>query len=122
VPYTPFDPAKPDAATQNGTQFAQAARDNLKAARDACILGGGFPGFNLAVSGGTASQPALLTYSKGTERVKAALTWGTTGGENGNVTVAVYSYSSNSGGAYDTIGTKTITYDTNSNVTATTWA
>ena len=122
MPYTPFDPAKPDAATQNGTQFAQAARDNLKAARDACILGGGFPGWNLAVAGGTAEQPATLTYSRGTERVRATLTWGTTGGEAGNVTVAVYAYSSNSGGAYDTIGTKTVTYDTNSNITASTWS
>lgn len=120
--YTPFDPTKPDAATQNGTQFAASARTNMAALRDACILGGGFPGFNLAVSGGTADQPALLTYSSGTERVKAALTWGTTGGEAGNVTVAVYSYSSNSGGSYDTIKTKTVTYDGSGYVTATTWS
>lgn len=120
--YTVFDPTKPDAATQNGTQFAQSARDNLKAIRDACVLGGGFPSWNLAATGGTADQPALLTYSKGTERVKAALTWGTTGGEAGNVTVIEYSYSANSGTDYDAIGTNTITYDSSGNVTATTWS
>jgi len=122
VAYTLFDPAKPDAATQDGTQIMQATRDNLKALRDAAIVGGGFYGFNLAVSGGTADQPALLTYSKSTERVKAALTWGTTGGAAGSVTVAVYSYSSDSGSTYDTIGTKTITYDASGNVTSTAWS
>lgn len=122
MPYTLFDPALPNAATQNGTTFAASVRTNDAALRDACILGGGFPGFNLAATGGTADQPALLTYSKGTERVKAALTWGTTGGEAGNVTVAVYSYSSDSGGTYSTIGTKTVTYNGSGYVTATTWS
>ena len=116
MPYTAFDPTKPDAATQNGTQFAQSARDNMRAIRDAVVMGGGFYGWNMAATGGTASEPATLTYSKGTELVKADLTW-----SSGNVTVAVYSYSSNSGGAYDTIGTKTITYDGSGNVTSTNW-
>lgn len=120
--YALFDPAKPDAATQNGTQFAQSARDNLKAVRDAAIMGGGFYGWNMATAGGTAAEPATLTYSKGTERVRATLTWGTTGGEAGSVTTAVYAYSSNSGTSYDTIGTKTITYDASGNVTSTSWA
>lgn len=120
--YTLFNGALPNGASQTGTQFGQSARDNLNALRDACIMGGGFFGFALTVSGGTASQPALMTYSKGTERVKAALTWGTAGGEAGNVTVAVYSYSSDSGVAYSTIGTKTVTYDSSANVTATTWS
>ncbi len=120
--YTLFDPTKPDAATQNGTSFAASARTNGAALRDACILGGGFPGFNLAASGGTAAQPTQLLYSKGTERVRATLTWGTVGGEAGNVTVAAYVYSANSGGLYETVGTKTITYDASANVTATSWA
>ncbi len=122
MPYTPFDPTKPDATAQTLTQMGQSERDNMRAIRDAAIMGGGFYGFNLAVSGGTADQPALLTYDKGVERVKAALTWGTVGGEAGNVTVAVYSYSADSGATWNTIGTKTVTYDANSNVTATTWA
>jgi phenylacetate-coenzyme A ligase PaaK-like adenylate-forming protein len=120
--YVLFDPTTPDATAQTLTQMGQSERNNLKAVRDACVMGGGFYGFNLAVSGGTAGQPALLTYSRGTEQIKAALTWGTTGGEAGSVTVAVYSYSADSGSTWATIGTKTITYDTNANVTATTWA
>lgn len=119
--YTPFDGSKPNGASQNGTQFGQSARDNFNAIRDAAVLGGGFPGFNLAASGGTAAQPAQLLYSKGTERVRATLTWGTTGGEAGNVTVAVYAYSPDAT-TYSTIGTKTVTYDGNANVTATTWS
>lgn len=119
--YTPFDPTKPDPATQNGTAIMGSIRANLNAMRDACVMGS-FAGFNMAATGGTADQPALLTYSKGTERVKAALTWGTTGGELGNCTVAVYSYSSNSGGSYDTIATCTVTYDGSGYVTATTWS
>lgn len=120
--YLQYDETKPDATAQTLEQMGVSERGNMNALRDACIMGGGFVGFNLAVSGGTAEEPALLTYSSGTERVKIALTWGTVGGEDGNVTVAVYSYSSNSGGSYDTIGTKTITYDADSNVTATTWS
>jgi hypothetical protein len=71
----------------------------------------------MAASGGTAAEPATLTYSKSTERVRASLTWA-----SGKVTVAVYAYSSTSGSSYDTIGTNTITYDGSGNVTATTWS
>ena len=122
MPYILYDTTKPDAATQNITQFAKTIRTNEAALRDAAILSGGFPGFNLAVSGGTAEQPALLTYTKGVERVKAALTWGTVGGESGNVVSAAYSYSANSGTLYDAIGTKTVTYDALGNVTQTIWS
>lgn len=119
--YTLFNGALPNGASQTGAQFGQSARDNLNALRDAAILGGGFPGFNLAASGGTAAQPTQLLYSKGTERVRATLTWGTTGGEAGNVTVAVYAYAPDAA-TYSTIGTKTVTYDGSGNVTATTWS
>lgn len=119
--YTAFDATKPDAATQNGTQFAQAIRNNQAAMRDA-IVTGSLPGFNYSTSGGTAEQPAIIYFKKSTDWIRITLTWGTTGGADGNVTVAVLAYSSNSGGAYDTMGTQTITYDSNGNVTATTWS
>jgi hypothetical protein len=117
MPYTAFDATKPDATADNGTNFATNTRNNLKAIRDAAIMGGGFYGWNMAASGGTAAEPATLTYSKSTERVRASLTW-----SSGKVTVAVYAYSSTSGSSYDTIGTNTITYDGSDNVTATTWS
>lgn len=119
--YVTYDQSKP-ADPQNGAQVMQSTRDNLRAIRDAVLMGGGFFGWPLAVAGGTAEQPATLTYSNGTERVRATLTWGTTGGGAGSVTTAVYAYSSNSGTDYDTIKTKAITYDASGNVTATAWS
>jgi len=50
--YTVFDPAKPDAATDSGTVFATNTRNNLKAIRDAVVMGGGFFGWNLNATGG----------------------------------------------------------------------
>jgi hypothetical protein len=114
--YTAFDPAKPDAATQNGTQFAQSTRDNFKALRDAGFFGGD-SGWTYSQSGGTASEPTTMLWSKGTERIRITATWGTTSGENGNLTAATIAYSSNSGGAYDTIEARTMTYDSSGNFT-----
>lgn len=119
--YTAFDATKPDATAQNGTQFAQAIRNNQAAMRDAIVCGT-FPWWNFSKSGGTAEQPTTILYKKGTDWLRITLTWGTTGGADGNVTVAVYAFSSNSGGAYDTIATKTITWDAAGLITATTWS
>ncbi len=117
MPYTAFDQTKPDAATQNGTAFGTSTRSNLNAIRDACIMGGGFPGWNMSKSGGSASEPAQIIYAKGTERVRASLTWA-----GGLVTQSVYAYSANSGGLYETIGTVTLTWDGSNNLTSTTWS
>lgn len=119
--YNPFTDTSPDATTQNGTQFAQAIRYNQAAMRDAIVLGA-MKGWNFSKSGGTDEQPTTILYKNSTNWLKATLTWGTTGGEAGNVTVAVYEFSSNSGAAYDTIGTNTITWDVNGLITATTWS
>lgn len=122
MPYTPHDPAKPDWTTQTGTQLAQSIRDNQNALRDAIVAAGSFPGWNKTPSGGTESQPAQVLASKGVERVRVLITWGTLGGEAGNVTGAVYSYSSDSGGAYSTIGTRTIAYTANGYFNGDTWS
>ena len=119
--YTGLDLTKPDGATQNGTQVLQSVRDNQRALRD-MIVSGFAAGWAMTPSGGTADQRAQVIKSNGTERLRAALTWGTTGGEAGSVTVAVYSYSSDSGASYSAIGTKTVTYDGSGNVTTTTWS
>ena len=73
-------------------------------------------GWSLAPSGGTAEEPALLTYALGTKRAKIELTW-----SSGKVTVAVYSRSTDSGATWSAIGTQTITYDANDNVTGVAW-
>ena len=119
--YSGLDLTKPDGATQNGTQVLQSVRDNQRALRD-MIVSGFAAGWAMTPSGGAAGQPAQILRSAGTESLRAALTWGTTGGGAGNVTQAVYAYSSNSGGSYDTVGTLSITYDTSGYVTGTTWS
>lgn len=119
--YTGLDLTKPDGATQNGTQVLQSIRDNQRALRD-MIVSGFAAGWAMTLSGGTAGQPAQILKSAGTERLRATLTWGTTGGEAGNVTKSVYAYSSNSGGSYDTVGTLSISYDSAGYVTGTTWS
>lgn len=93
------------------------------------MLGGAglAPGWAMAPSGGTADQPAVVTFSYLTLRVRQTLTWGTSGGEAGNVVKVVYEWSDDSGATYDALDdesgnyVQTITYDTAGNVTATTW-
>lgn len=120
MPYVPFNQALPD-GTASGAATLEDIRENQAALRD-MILTGFAPGWNMTPSGGTAEQPGQILLSKGTERLRSVLTWGTTGGADGNVTQIVASYSSNSGSSYDSIGTFTLTYDSNSNVTSGTWS
>lgn len=118
--YTAFDPSKPTTA-QTRQAAIDSIRYNLLASRDAVITGA-FAGWNYSVSGGTADQPGTTFRKNGTEWLRAVLSWGTSGGGNGNVTQAVYAYSLNSGTAWDTIGTLAITYDGDGNITETTWS
>lgn len=118
--YAPFDGTKPDPATQAGTAIMNSIKDNERAIYDAINIGV-LPGFNKSQSGGTAEQPATVLYTNGAEIMREQLTWGTTGGEAGNVTVAVFSKSVNSGTSYDTIKTITLTYDASGNNVSTAW-
>lgn len=116
MPYQSFDASLPDGSTQNGAQVLASVRSNQAALRDAIAAGVMF-GWAMTPSGGTASEPAVITYSKSTDRVRATLTW-----SGGKVTEAVYDFSANAGGAWDAIGTQTIAYDANDNVTGVTWS
>lgn len=120
--YTAFENDKP-VSSDNGNDTIDDARNNLMALRDAVIMGA-FGGWNYSKTDGTGSaeQPQYIFYKNGTDWIRATLTWGTSGGEDGNVTVAVWEYSSNSGSAYDAIGTETISYDVAGNVTSTAWS
>jgi hypothetical protein len=120
--YNAFTNGKP-IGTDTGPDAIDYIRNNEMALRDAITIGA-MKGWNYSKTDGTGSaeQPQYVYYKNGTEWLRGTLTWGTTGGESGNVTVAVWAYSSNSGGAWDTIGTETITYDSSGNVTATTWS
>lgn len=114
--YMQYDPDLPNGA-HSGPTVIDEIKDNLLAVRDAAIMGGGFFGWAMTASGGTAAEPVYFTYAKGTERVRATLTW-----SSGSVTAALYEYSSTGGASYNTIGTKTINYDGSGNVTGTTWS
>ena len=115
-----LDISKPD-QTQTGTAFAQSARDMLTYIRS-CVVLGTLVGYNGAVSGGTADQPAQCLYSKGAEQIKEVYTWGAVGGANGNVQSIAVTYSSDTGGTWATVGTLTYTFDASGNVTAWTWS
>lgn len=119
MPYDAFADNLP-VSTDNGLKVVDDTRKNLMAMRDAVVMGA-MDGWNYNPNGGTAGQPAQFVYSKGTERILGSVTWGTSGGADGNVTQIVWSYSSNSGSTYDTIGTQGITYDADANVTAIAW-
>ena len=99
----------------NGTHWGAILAHNM-------IYTGIRDGWNMSKSGGTAEQPADIIYAKGTERLKCSLTWGTVGGADGNVTQTIYSYSSNSGSTYATLKTVTLAYDSNGNLTSSTWS
>ncbi|HEY0818127.1 MAG TPA: hypothetical protein VGD46_05065 [Rhizobacter sp.] len=118
--YTQFAKDKP-VITDTGGQVVDATRTNAMALRDAIQMGV-MPNWTFTTSGGTAEQPDVITYANGVERLRLTITWGSTGGTVGNPTVIAYAYSGNSGGAYDAIATATNTYDSNGNMTGTTWS
>jgi hypothetical protein len=68
---------------------------------------------------GTAEQPQYMYWTNGSLVLRATLTWGSSGGADGNVTIAVWDY--DDGGGYAGVGTETIAYDIDANVTTTTW-
>lgn len=107
-------------ADKTTTDAIQLTKADLATVRN--MIAAGLIGWDYSTAGGTATQPAQIFYKSGAEWIKVALTWGTAGGESGNVTTAIYRYSSNAGVAYTTIGTKTMSYDSAGNVTAATWS
>lgn len=119
--YVQFDATKPNGATANGTTVLSELRDNMEALRD-MVVAGTLYGWACTASGGTADMPTTMLHSKGTERLRETITWGSTGGATNNPQTILYSYSSNSGSSYDAIGTITYTYDASGNVTSWAWS
>lgn len=134
--YTVYNQGTPNPLTENGTQAFDSTRENLLAVRDAIIASGLFPGWDGAFQNSDGStpptdptQPDQAVFSKGTERIKLSLTWGTVGGETDNITQVVAEYSANSGTLYEPMGstgypngTLTITYDANGNALSFAWS
>ena len=117
--YNPFLDNSPIAAT-NGSTIIDETRQNLDALRDAVVMGS-MPGWTYANNGVDKAEPDQIEYSKGVERIRGLLTWGTSGGAAGNLTQAVWDYSADSGGLYENIGNLTIAYDPSGNVTGASW-
>lgn len=115
--YTDFADGKPVAA-DNGNDVIDDIRDNEAALRDGVQMGA-MKGWNYSKTDGTgtAEEPQYIFYKKSVEWLRATLTW-----SGGNVTIAVWEYSANSGSTYSAIGTETISYDGSGNVVTTTWS
>jgi hypothetical protein len=78
------------------------------------------PGWPATPSGGTASEPAVVTMTHASGRnMKFTLTW-----TSGAVTGVAVQYDKGLGAGYETVtlGTATIAYDGSGNWTGTTWA
>lgn len=119
MPYDSFEDGKPVSA-DNGLDVIDGIRKNLMAARDAVVMGV-MEGWNL-LTVDDSETPSALTWSKGAERLRATLAWGISGGEDGNVTVAIWAYSSDSGSNYDNIGIETVSYYASGRVSGVTWS
>ena len=118
--YVEYDEGLP-VGTRTGPETVSDIQLNENALRD-MIVSGGSVNWPMEASGPSEEEPTQLLYSKGTEKLKLTLVWGTVAGADGNVASILYEYSSDTGGSYETMGTKTFTYDTSGNVTATGWA
>lgn len=122
--YVQFLSDKPVIA-DDGDVVITNTRENLMALRDAIVMGGLFDwDLTVEIGGGTAEEPDEIHYERGTaEWIKADITWGTAGGEDGNPTVIVYTYSTDDFSASnETIGTWTGTYNSNGTLTAGVWS
>ena len=134
--YTPLDVSKPDTSTQSMPQASASTRANFSAMRDHLVTFGSMPGWagEAQDSDGStpptdATKPDQWVWSRGTERIKAVLTYGATGGSQDAVETAVFYYSSDSGSTYSLMADTdypnaklTITYDADSNVIAYSWS
>lgn len=118
--YQHFDSTKPDPAVQNVSQACDSMRGNLRAVAQGVITGS-MALWNVSLTGDP-WQPSVITHSKGAERYRETLTYGTTGGSAGVVVSDEVHYSSDSGSTWEPVSTMTVTYSTDGYVTAINWS
>lgn len=121
--YTKFTPDTP-VITDTGAEVIDDTRFNLMALRDA-IVAGALVDWDMTATGGPAdgSEPTQIMYDTGTEWIRATITWGTTGGEDGNPKTVVYAYSTdNFVASNEAIGTWTGTYNSDGYLTSSVWS
>lgn len=109
MPYKHYQPDKP-VMTDTGQQVIDTTRENLMAMRDAVVMGT-MTGWDGAPAGADPDYPDTLTYSKGTERLRLTLTWGS-GATEGYITAIVYDYSPDAGVTWQSLGTAAVDYST----------
>lgn len=122
--YNHFTNNKPSGA-DDGPDVVADIEKNLQALRDMIAASGGLPGWDYAKTDGTGSaeQPQYMTWAYDANvKIRATLTWGTTGGEAGNVTGIVWDYTEDNFSTTDNIGTQTLAFDANGNPTTITWS
>lgn len=119
--YIPFDPAQPDGASDNGTNYNTDHLNNQAALRDH-IVEGFFKGYAFSQANGTGSaeRPQYVYFTKGAHIIRYTLTWTDTGGGAYQVTSMVIDRSLDTGSNWDAIETITFTYDGSGNLTSTT--
>ena len=121
--YEHYEDGYPAPNLQNGLSAFDSTRKNLDALRDS-VVAGIMPGWNYAIGigSGNTSQPSRMHYTKGTESIKLELSWGRSGGAEGNVTQCTISYSPNPvTEAYSVIGIMGIVYNSRGMAITATW-
>lgn len=116
--YTALDSAKPN-SSELGSAVPGSANANDLALWDAglMLMTKSFE-WSITAGTGTAQRPQYIFLKNGPRWLRGTITWGTSSGDKYNPTTIVWELSTNSGGAYDTIATQTITYDASGYPTA----
>ena len=107
----------------NGLKVVSDIRENLMAMRDAVVMGA-MPGWDYSRTPGRvdAENADEMFYKKGSNWIRATLTWGYSGGAEGNLVSAVWESSADAGENYETIGTETFTYDVSGDLDTSSWS
>lgn len=101
----PFDKTKPD-TSQYALTAIDSIRENLMALYDdSAVKLGDHWDYSISTGTGTESQPEFITLTKGTDYLRGAITWLS----SGSPSAIMWQFDSGSG--YKLIGTQTITYE-----------
>lgn len=114
--YRTYDRTLPDGSSQAVLEVTASARQNLDALIDALVMGGTYEGVSMTVTGDP-EQPDSVVYARGAGRIWLGIMWN----EDGNPESISYYSSKDSGGTWDLIGNKVVTWDSGGNVTRTDW-
>lgn len=120
--YDNYKDDKPD-GDNNGPVFSADTKINLDALLHMIAIGTPI-GWNQSQSNGTGTneRPQFDLYTKGTMIVRSTNTYGTSGPENGQITVQLWEFSNDNGNNYDPMGTVTITYFADGRKPSTVWS